>query len=593
MVKEILEVDGSYNPTLTGGLEFYVGENKENVQQAVANLISEGLEFDEELLLLTAKGHERWIRIIGKSELANNKRTKIYVSFQDIDVRKKAEEELSTTSERLLLATTSAKMGIWDWDIVNDSLIWDNKMYELYGIEKTDFTGALSAWQKGVHPDDIEQAGKELTDAISGIRDFKTEFRVMWPDKSIHFIEGYGIVSRNGEEEAVRMIGVNIDITKRKKTEENLFQSNERFEKVTEATNDAIWDWDMVNKTFYRSKAFERFFGKDATGIFPDSDLWSRDRFHPEDFTKIQKSINEAITNPLTTRGELEYRLLNKNEEIHYVINRAVIIRDSEGNAIRMVGAMTDISEQKQMTLQLSELNQSFQQHTLELERSNEELEQFAFVAYHDLQEPLRMISSFMELLKRKYGDNIDEKGHQYIHFATDGAKRMKQIILDLLDYSRAGKISEEKEVVSLDEVVSEFKQLRRKLISEKNATITASELPTLNIKRAVITQILHCLLDNALKYSLEDIAPIIEIDVAENESEWVFAVKDNGIGIDSQFHEKIFVIFQRLHNKEKYEGTGIGLSITKRHVEFLGGRIWLESKVEVGTKFYFTIPKN
>jgi PAS domain S-box-containing protein len=349
----------------------------------------------------------------------------------------------------------------------------------------------------------------------------------MWPDKSIHFIEGYGIVSRNGEEEAVRMIGVNIDITKRKKTEENLFQSNERFEKVTEATNDAIWDWDMVNKTFYRSKAFERFFGKDATGTFPDSDLWSRDRFHPEDFTKIQKSINEAITNPLTTRGELEYRLLNKNEEIHYVINRAVIIRDSEGNAIRMVGAMTDISEQKQMTLQLSELNQSLQQHTLELERSNEELEQFAFVASHDLQEPLRMISSFMELLKRKYGDNIDEKGHQYIHFATDGAKRMKQIILDLLDYSRAGKISEEKEVVSLDEVVSEFKQLRRKLISEKNATITASELPTLNIKRAVITQILHCLLDNALKYSLEDIAPIIEIDVAENESEWVFAVKD------------------------------------------------------------------
>ena len=381
------------------------------------------------------------------------------------------------------------------------------------------------------------------------------------------------------------------DITQRKKAEESILQANERFEKVTEATNDVIWDWDIINQTYYRSKAIEKFFGKDTSKSFTNNDFW-KENFHPEDIDKIQTSIDEAFDNLLTNRWELEYRVLNEHGKIIYVIDRGIIIRNDEGKPIRMVGAMTDISEQKQMTIQLSELNNSLKQYTSELERSNEELEQFAYVASHDLQEPLRMISSFMDLLQRKYGDLLDEKGHQYINFATDGAKRMKQIILDLLDYSRASRLTEGKETVDMNEVLSEFKHLRRKIISEKNATIICSELPTLNTYKAAITQIIHCLIDNALKYCLDVIPPVIEINSVENEKEWEFSIKDNGIGIEPQFYEKIFILFQRLHNKNEYTGTGIGLSVAKRHVEFLGGRIWLDSKLGEGTVFYFTIPK-
>ena len=231
-------------------------------------------------------------------------------------------------------------------------------------------------------------------------------------------------------------------------------------------------------------------------------------------------------------------------------------------------------------------------QYTHELERSNEELEQFAFIASHDLQEPLRMIASFMDLLKRKYGGQLDEKGNQYIHYATDGAKRMKQIILDLLQYSRAKRLTEGKEKVNLNELLLEFQKLRRKLISEKSAKIINNNLPTLVTHKAAIVQIIHCLIDNALIYSRKNTPPIIEIGAEENEKEWRFSIKDNGVGIDSQFYDKIFIIFQRLQNKEKDSGTGIGLSIAKRHVELLGGRIWLESVPEEGTIFYFTILK-
>ena len=197
-----------------------------------------------------------------------------------------------------------------------------------------------------------------------------------------------------------------------------------------------------------------------------------------------------------------------------------------------------------------------------------------------------------MDLLKLKYGDKLDEKGLQYIHFATDGAKRMKKTILDLLEFSKATKLTDSIEKVNFNKVLSDFEKLRRNLIKEKSAVIKSNGLPSLTTYKAAIVQILHCLLDNALKYSKDEIPPIIEINALENETEWVFSIQDNGIGIDPQFHEKIFVIFQRLHNRDKYTGTGIGLSIAKRQVEFLGGRIWLESVPKEGTVFYFSIPK-
>lgn len=319
--------------------------------------------------------------------------------------------------------------------------------------------------------------------------------------------------------------------------------------------------------------------------------MW-QDRFHPEDLELLQESVTKAVEDPSCERWEMQYRIIDEDQKIIYIEDRGVIVRDDEGTAIRMVGAMTDVSEQRYLDFQLGEMNKSLQQYANELERSNTELEQFAFVASHDLQEPLRMVSSFMDQLKRKYGEQLDEKAHQYIFFATDGAKRMKQIILDLLNYSRASKITDAPEVVNLEEMLSEYKLLRRKFIKEKEAVILSEVLPTLLTYKVPLTQVFHCLLDNSLKYAKENTSPIIEITVKEEEGEWVFSIKDNGIGIEPQFFEKIFIIFQRLHNKDDYEGTGIGLSIAKRHLELLGGRIWLTSKVDEGTTFYFTIPK-
>jgi light-regulated signal transduction histidine kinase (bacteriophytochrome) len=197
-----------------------------------------------------------------------------------------------------------------------------------------------------------------------------------------------------------------------------------------------------------------------------------------------------------------------------------------------------------------------------------------------------------MDQLKRKYENQLDEKAIQYINFATDGARRMKKIILDLLEYSRAGKFTERSELVDLNDILQNYQILRRKVIQEKSVEIQIDKLPKLASYKAPLTQTLHCLLDNAIHYSKKDQNPKVSVSTKDLGNFWEIQIADNGIGIDPQFHKKIFVIFQRLHNKGQHEGTGIGLSIVKKHVESWGGEVWLDSSPGKGSNFYFTIPK-
>lgn len=256
-----------------------------------------------------------------------------------------------------------------------------------------------------------------------------------------------------------------------------------------------------------------------------------------------------------------------------------------EKNKLKFViGYGIDITERKLIEIKLSEALE-------EVQKSNSELEQFAYVASHDLQEPLRMVTSFLTQLEKKYSENLDARAKQYIYYAVDGAKRMRQIILDLLEFSRVGKNDEKRTEIDINEIVNEIKILHSKQIHDLNATINNEELPIISGIKTPVRQVFQNLIGNALKYSKKDIPPYISIQYEKKEKEWLFSIADNGIGIEPQFHEKIFAIFQRLHNKDEYSGTGIGLAITKKIVENLGGKIWLESAINKGTTFYFTIP--
>ena len=252
---------------------------------------------------------------------------------------------------------------------------------------------------------------------------------------------------------------------------------------------------------------------------------------------------------------------------------------------------LTDITERENAHRKIDQLNSILEKRAEELAISNKELEQFAYVTSHDLQEPLRMVTSFLQLLQRKYESLLDEAAQKYISYAVDGAARMKTLILDLLEYSRISSYKDDHIIVDLNDVLVRTLHTLKAVIDDSEASITFSDLPKVCGNKSQLMQLFQNLISNALKYKSAS-KPIIEIGCTDNKDGCKFFVKDNGIGIEPKFFEKIFVIFQRLHNRNEYEGTGIGLSICKRIVELHGGKIWVESSVDAGSKFYFTIAK-
>ena len=252
------------------------------------------------------------------------------------------------------------------------------------------------------------------------------------------------------------------------------------------------------------------------------------------------------------------------------------------------------VSELQRAEGELKELNEDLEKRvvnrTLELKRSNEDLEQFAYVASHDLQEPLRMIRNYLQLLQQRYKTELDSNAHDFINFALDGSKRMNQLIHDLLAYSRVGTHGKELVLTECDQALEDALANLTVAIEESKAEVTRDSLPPVIGDEVQLTQLFQNLIGNAVKFRGEA-TPKVHIGVQRKGGEWEFTVRDNGIGIAEQDFQRIFVVFQRLHNREKYPGTGIGLSVCKKIVERHGGRIWVESKPGNGTTFHLTIP--
>jgi signal transduction histidine kinase len=253
-----------------------------------------------------------------------------------------------------------------------------------------------------------------------------------------------------------------------------------------------------------------------------------------------------------------------------------------------------DVNSMRERILQelgaTRDANTVLQAHTEELERSNSELEQFAYIASHDLQEPLRKVASFTQLLQRRYAGQLDARADQYIEFAVDGAKRMQALINDLLQYSRVGRSAREPALVSSDAALAQARNNLATAMEETGATVETGHLPLVLGELPLLTAVFQNLLSNSLKFSGGK-PPRIVITCTRDEPFWLFSFSDNGIGIQPEYAERIFVIFQRLHERTAYPGTGIGLAMTRKIIEYFGGRIWLDTSYTEGSRFLFTLP--
>ncbi|WP_068278592.1 sensor histidine kinase [Aldersonia kunmingensis] len=307
--------------------------------------------------------------------------------------------------------------------------------------------------------------------------------------------------------------------------------------------------------------------------------------------------VRSAVTRPLgalaaacrrITQGNFGERIVPQGPK-----DIRAIATDVENMRQRIVD---ELDAARQARERLAEQADALDEQAIELRRSNAELEQFAYVASHDLQEPLRKVASFSQLLEKRYGDQLDDRAHEYIGFAVDGAKRMQVLINDLLTFSRVGRLNVATSDVDLDSAVNTALDNLSTTIEENGAQIVLPEgpLPHVSGDPTLFVMLWQNLIGNAVKFRQPDTAPRIVVEYEpgpENDGEWLFSVTDNGIGIGEEFVDKVFVIFQRLHGRDVYTGTGIGLALCKKIVEYHGGTIWIDSSFTEGTRFHFTLP--
>jgi light-regulated signal transduction histidine kinase (bacteriophytochrome) len=307
--------------------------------------------------------------------------------------------------------------------------------------------------------------------------------------------------------------------------------------------------------------------------------------------TQLDAGFRSCAFLPLKVRGEVRGIVHLASRQLgHFVAEqegRLMAIAHQMGVAMENHELFDKIRAANE-SLELT--NQKLDQQTCALLRSNAELEQFAYVASHDLQEPLRMITGYTQLLAKRYGDRLGQDAGEYIGFMVDGAKRMRQLIQDILTYSRAGRGDRPFAATDFDQVLRQSLVTLQLAIEESGALVTHDELPTIDCDPGQMAQLMQNLLGNAIKYR-DGRAPEIHVSCRRREADWLFGVKDNGIGIEPQYAERVFIIFQRLHTREEYDGTGIGLAVCKKIVERHGGKIWLESTPGQGSTFFFTLP--
>ncbi|RDI70165.1 PAS domain-containing sensor histidine kinase [Halopelagius longus] len=546
-------------------------DDRERVTAAIEEAVETGGDYEEEYRVWNADDDLRWVVARGHVECDDGEPIRFPGALTDITERKRAELELQQNNEQLETLFEVLPVGVVvaeaDGQIVqaNDIAheIWGGDVFDVESVEEYEQYPVWDADSgERVQPDEMTLArvihGEEVLDPdIYEIEAVDGERRVVR-------LEGMPVRNEHGE--VTRGVATLTDITDRREAQRALEESERRYRTLVENfPNGAVG-----------------LFDEDLQYTAVGGQLFDRLDYGPED--RIGHRFTEIHTSDLVEELEPHFRAALDGEagsfEIEYrgrhLHANTLPVRDADDEVYAGMIVIQDVTERRE--------------YERMLEVSNERLEQFAYAASHDLQEPLRMVSSYLRLLERRYADDLDEDAREFLDFAVDGADRMREMIDGLLEYSRVETRGDPFEVVDLDDVLAEVCDDLQVMIQESNAEITAEDLPRVEGDRGQLRQVFQNLLDNAIEYSGDE-PPRIHIGAERDGDRWLVSVEDNGIGIDPEDTDRVFEVFQRLHTRDEHAGTGIGLALVERIIERHNGDVWVESSPGQGSTFSFALP--
>lgn len=497
---------------------------------------------------------------------------------RDITERKQFEAALQQSEQRFRQLAESLPQLVWTCE--------PDGVCDFLGPQWVAYTGIPAeqqlgyGWLEQVHPDDREPTINAWNKAVANASNFQCEFRLRCYDGAYRWFDTRAVRLTTSNGRLMKWFGSNTDITERREIEDVRRESNALLGNVLNNLFTFVGVL-LPNGTLLETNrapldiahlTIDDVHGKK----FWDCYWWN---FSAELQNQLRAACDRAASGE-RSRYDVDIRVANEQQiTIDFML---APLRNENGTITHLIASGVDITERKQ-----AERKVAAQTH--ELRRSNLELEQFAYVASHDLQEPLRMVASYTELLGERYRGQLDARADKYITYAVEGARRMQQLINDLLAYSRVGTQGKPLEPVDIEHVLARVLSVLQPHIVRTNATIAVGAMPTVMADSLQMSQLFQNLVGNALKFVGPN-PPHIVISARPNATMWTFSIADNGIGIEAEYAERVFQIFQRLHERSKYDGSGIGLSIAKRIVERHGGAIWFESQPGQGTTFYFTL---
>jgi PAS domain S-box-containing protein len=509
---------------------------------------------------------------------------------RELHEEKRRNEEALRESEALYSAVVGQAFDIiFLVDVKTRSIIDGNIAFqEMLGFSSNDLSG-LTLYDIVAH--DKENIERNIDRIKASGNYFIGQRQYRRKDGSIIEVEASSNLISYGKKEVLCVIAR--DITERKLAEEALRESEEQLAYIIDFLPDATFAIDREGKVIAWNRATEEMTGAAKNEVIGKKGFAHAIPFYGNarpilidlvfrDQKDIEKEYDFVLRKGDQLTAEVFAPLLYKGKGA-YLWGIAAPLYDSKGNIVGAIESIRDITEHKQIEDALTKKSE-------ELARSNADLAQFAYAASHDLQEPLRTITSFVQLLQKRYHGKIDPDADEFIDFIVGGTKRMQQLINDLLTYSRVNTRKGPLSPMKIEDVLQKAMQNLRYILEEVKGTVIYEEMPSIVADEPQMTQLFQNLIGNALKFHGEE-APKVEISAARKGNDWIFSVKDNGIGIDPQYKDRIFEIFQRLHTREEYSGTGIGLAIAKKIVERHGGRIWVDGEPGKGTTFRFTIP--
>lgn len=521
-------------------------------------------------------------------------------SARNISKQKQAERSLIENEQKLQIVIEASQLGTWELNVKTGEVSYSKRYLEILGYSEKAKLEHGNLLQR-LYPEDLEIRDKAFEDAFKTGRLYYVS-RLVWADETIHWIEARGKVFYDEQNNPLRVIGTVRDITEEKSYQQDLMEKEQRFRTLANAMPQFIWTSDQGGNLNYFNEAVFEYSGLTFEQI--NKEGWLQ-IVHPDDREENIRRWFYSIQS-----GEpflFEHRFRRKDGEYRWQMSRATPQRSSDGKIQMWIGTSTDIHDRKLFTDELEERvlqrTSELHQRNEDLVKSNIELGQFAYVASHDLQEPIRKILTFSTRIMELEGEKFSETGKDYFKRMQLASSRMRQLIMDLLTYSRTSTAEGKFEEVDLTIILNTVLDLLKETIDQKKAEIKARNLPTLTIIPYQFEQLLTNILSNALKFSRENVAPVITIsaDIIEgrkinsnamqDELYHRIIISDNGIGFDQQFSDRIFQVFQRLHGKDEYAGTGIGLSIVKKIVENHNGIITTESALGKGASFVIHIP--